>query len=169
MSENSRPNDERIGVSLRVCAVTIKQCGLTLVELLITMVVVSVGLLGMATLHLVSLRNNVHAHLRSQASVLAADIADRMRTHAAVARDSGYTVSVDGSLPADPQAAMDIAAWRSSLSQLLPAGEGSISPTTTIGLDKVVTINVRWLERLTISSGAGDTTPVMNFQITAAI
>lgn len=146
-----------------------KQRGVTLVELLVTLVVVSVGLLGIAALHLVSLRNNLHAHLRSQASVLAADMVDRMRANTIVARDSGYTVSIGGSLPADSQAAMDIGAWKTSLSQLLPEGEGSISPPATVGLDRVVTITIQWLERLTVAAAAGDKTAVMKLQITTAI
>ena len=47
------------------------QRGTTLIETLVALVVLSVGLLGIAALQMTSLRNNRGAHLRSQAQVLA--------------------------------------------------------------------------------------------------
>jgi type IV pilus assembly protein PilV len=56
--------------------------GFTLLEVLITLIVLSVGLLGLAGLQTMSLRNNHDAYLRSQATIQAYDIVDRMRASA---------------------------------------------------------------------------------------
>jgi type IV pilus assembly protein PilV len=60
-----------------------KNAGFTLIEVLIAMVVLAVGLLGLAGLQVTSLRNNQSAYNRSQATQLAYDLADRMRANVA--------------------------------------------------------------------------------------
>ena len=61
-------------------AVVQKQAGgFSLIEILITMVIVAVGLMGTATLQLTGLSSNQGAYLRTQASFLVYDMADRMR------------------------------------------------------------------------------------------
>lgn len=141
-----------------------QQRGVTLVELLITVVILSVGLLGTAALHLVSLRNNVDAHMRSQASALAADIADRMRTNRNVARGGGYTAAVGSSPSGGTQAVADVTQWRASIALLLPNGNGSIATN-----GNVVTITVSWLERLTTATSGGATTSTVSFQTSTEI
>ena len=59
--------------------------GFTLVEVLVALVVLSIGLLGVAALQLTSLRSNHSSAMRSQATFLAYDIIDRMRAN----RDCG--------------------------------------------------------------------------------
>src|SRR5690606_37316619 len=55
--------------------------GFTLIEVLIALVVMSVGLLGLASLQTNTLAFNRDAYLRSQATALAYDIIDRMRAN----------------------------------------------------------------------------------------
>ena len=55
--------------------------GFTLVEVLVAILVLSIGLLGMAGLQLAGLRNGHTAHMRSQATLLAEDLAERMRAN----------------------------------------------------------------------------------------
>ncbi len=55
--------------------------GFTLLEVLVAMVVLSVGLLGLSGLQTSSLRNNHSAFLRSQATLVSNDIIDRMRAN----------------------------------------------------------------------------------------
>ena len=57
--------------------------GFTLIEVLIAMLVLAVGLLGLAGLQATSLKNNQSAYNRSQATQLAYDMADRMRANVA--------------------------------------------------------------------------------------
>lgn len=57
--------------------------GFTLIEVLISLVILSIGLLGMASMQLNSLQTSREAYLRSQASILAYDVFERMRSNAA--------------------------------------------------------------------------------------
>jgi len=67
------------------------QRGLTLAEVLIAVVILSIGLLGIAGLQLTGLRGAQSANLRTQATVLANDIAERIR-----ANPTGALNPVDG-------------------------------------------------------------------------
>jgi type IV pilus assembly protein PilV len=58
-----------------------RQAGFSLIEILITLVVLSIGLLGLAALHAESLRSSRSAYLRTKAVSLASDMADRMRAN----------------------------------------------------------------------------------------
>lgn len=58
--------------------------GFTLIEVLITIVVLSVGLLGVAWLEFYSLRFNDNAHQQSMATILAKDMTERMRANPAL-------------------------------------------------------------------------------------
>ena len=57
------------------------QQGLTLLEILIALVVLSVGLLGIAGMQATGLRNNHAAYTKTQATALAMDMADRIRAN----------------------------------------------------------------------------------------
>ena len=65
--------------------------GFTLLEVMVALVVLSVGLLGLAALQTATVRFNQNAYLRSQATNFAYDLADRMRANreAAIAGDQG--------------------------------------------------------------------------------
>ncbi len=63
--------------------------GFSMIELLVAMVVLAIGLLGMAGLQTAGLSNNQSAYYRSQATIAIADIVDRMRSNK-VGVDAGY-------------------------------------------------------------------------------
>jgi type IV pilus assembly protein PilV len=56
-------------------------CGFTLIEVLIAMIILAVGLLGLARLQATGLGNNQSAYNRTQAMQLAYDITDKMRAN----------------------------------------------------------------------------------------
>jgi len=60
-------------------AIKRKSSGFTLLEVLIALLVFSLGLLGMAGLLIVAVKTNHSAYLRTQASFLAQSMGDRMR------------------------------------------------------------------------------------------
>lgn len=64
--------------------------GFTLLEVLISMVILAVGLFGLASLQTISLRSNSSAYQRSFASMLAYDIIDRMRLNYKEASTASY-------------------------------------------------------------------------------
>lgn len=122
--------------------------GFTLVEILVALIVVSVGLLGVAGLHAWSLRSNYDALIRSHASALAGDIADRMRANrtAALVAGSDYETTFDEDTREEPEtlADDDIIEWKRVLGEQLPQGKGQI---TVDAASRLVTIQVQWGER----------------------
>lgn len=64
--------------------------GFTLVEVLVTVVVVSIGLLGLAGLQISGLRANMSSEARSKATLLASDIIERMRANPVGVTDNDY-------------------------------------------------------------------------------
>jgi type IV pilus assembly protein PilV len=64
--------------------------GLTLLEVLIALFILSIGLLGMAGLQLTGLRENQNAHFKTEAVLLAQDMADRMRSNPKGVADGRY-------------------------------------------------------------------------------
>jgi type IV pilus assembly protein PilV len=100
--------------------------GFTLLEAMVALVVLSIGLLGVAGMQMVGLRANLSAASRTQASYLADDIIDRMRANNTTARGGLYNVAVGATLPGSTTAQMDVQAWVLEL-QTLPGGQGSIT------------------------------------------
>jgi type IV pilus assembly protein PilV len=148
-------------------SLSLRNGGFTLVEVLVTLVILSVGLLGVAALHTASLRNNLDSAMRTQASVLAADIADRMRgnRNAAVAGD--YNLALTDATPTltgtPTLAQRDLNAWRTLLGQMLPAGTGAVEVDNATD---VCLITVQWGERARQGEDTdGDNAPVtMTFE-----
>ena len=64
--------------------------GITLVEVMVTVAIVSVTLLGMAGLQVVALRSTNDSIYRTQAALLADDIAERMRGNPAAVRQGAF-------------------------------------------------------------------------------
>lgn len=120
--------------------------GFALLEVLVALLVLSLGLLGLASLQAATVQFNHSAYLRSQATSLAYEIADRMRANRQAALDGAYD-GVDFSNPVcgagggATVAERDIGAWRDNLSCTLPSGDGSIERD-----GRTVTITVRWDE-----------------------
>jgi type IV pilus assembly protein PilV len=130
------------------------QRGFSLLEVLITMIVVAIGLLGVAGMQVTSLKLAEVAQTRSVGAVLAGDILERIRANAANAVD--YTIAIGATATGSATLAQrDLAAWKQLLADPLrglPGGDGSISVTesdpascpvvvgTSLCLDIVVTV-----------------------------
>ena len=126
---------------------TLRSSGFTLVEVLVAVLVLAIGLLGMAGLQVTGLRNNHTAYLRSQAAVLAYEMGDRMRANK-LAVDANNYAAVTGNetapafnctstfptstpsclLPAE-MAQVDIDQWLTASRQTLPSARATITCT----------------------------------------
>ncbi|MDP3843383.1 MAG: type IV pilus modification protein PilV [Oxalobacteraceae bacterium] len=130
-----------------------KQKGFSLLEILITLVIISFGLLGIAGVIVNSLKNNQSSYSRSQASLLANDIIDRMRANRTTAETSPspYTLAIGGTPSGSGVVLSDLTEWRASLASAMPSGTGSVALD---GATKKLTIVVQWND----SRASGDTT-----------
>lgn len=122
-----------------------------LVEVLVTVIIFAVGLLGVIGLQALALSSSHLSHLRTEATVLASDMAERMRANLVAVNGPGgpiydgaepstngcrpiYAASVNGTpascTPAE-LAADDLADWLDQVQQSLPAGVGFVCVDST--------------------------------------
>jgi type IV pilus assembly protein PilV len=126
-----------------------------LIEVLTTILVVSFGLIGLAGMGVVGLKNNHMSYMRSIATQQAYDMADRMRsnlgdTSGGVKGGSYNSISGAGSNPGciatgctyTQLAAYDQYAWNAANAALLPQGVGTVAGSSTTNF----TITVSWTE-----------------------
>lgn len=76
-----------------------RETGFSLIEVLIALLVLAIGLLGMASLMLTSMQSNQGAAQRSAAVVLAYDLVERMRSNRNYSQDPPRPFAVDASHP----------------------------------------------------------------------
>ena len=105
------------------------RAGFTLIEILVALVVVSIGMLGVAGLFVHSIQAGRTAHFSVRAVTLAADVADRIRAnpragaaYAGAGIDSGCVLG-DINCDAEQMARHDIHTWTTQVESLLPGGE----------------------------------------------
>jgi len=117
-----------------------RQSGFSLIEVLVAALVLSIGLVGVAGLQAVSLKNNQSAYMRSQASALAYDLADRMRSNVSGANSGFYdpqqaaaNAQCSTSAGCSPQdmARNDLSEWLGTLTGILPMGSGFVCIDST--------------------------------------
>ena len=126
--------------------------GLTLIEALVALLVLTFGLLGVAGLMAHSLKNNHSSYLRSQATVLAYDIADRMRANRAAVESGAYQLDLDDDPASEGVAQEDMVAWRAALARFLPSGTGAVACGADGAPPFVCRTTVQWDD----SRGAAD-------------
>lgn len=123
-----------------------RQSGSSLVEVLVTVVVLSIGLLGLAALQLYGMQNANSSGQRLVATTLGYDILERMRANRPAALAGAYTISFGDEPGGGSPAADDLAAWKAALS-MLPGGDGSIAVS-----GREVTITIRWDDLVTLDA-----------------
>lgn len=134
--------------------------GFSLLEVLIAVVVLSIGLLGLAALQAIALRNSAQSYERSQATALAYEIADVMRANRVAAAKGAFLLAASAEAPASAgcesadasctrteMANYALADWRRRLGTLLPGGTASITcAASPCGAGGLQTVSVIWDE-----------------------
>lgn len=123
------------------------QAGVGLIEVLVSLLVLSIGMLGLAGLQMYSLRNNQGAMERSLAVVETHSIVDAMRADraAALAEEFDFNTEDAGQLKGETFANISLRAWRANLlSTLGPSASGLVDCKSTGTNSGVCTITVRW-------------------------
>ena len=128
-----------------------RQRGFTLLEVLVALLIVSIGLIGLAGLMSTSLKNNQGASQRSQATWLTYDLLDRMRANRTAALGGSYnTTSIKSYSGSGSVAATDLTQWKAELANALP---GSDAVVTVAG--NLATVNIQWDDRRGLGLAAG--------------
>lgn len=124
---------------------SLAHAGFTLLEVLIALVILSIGLLGIAALQGVGLRSSHGAYLTSQASLLAYDMADRIRANPdEFTQYNGFVTDCPNDIPDAPLVSADLAGWSCAVDNLLPEGSGTIIGDNTNPNFVRYTIRVEW-------------------------
>ena len=144
------------------------QMGFTLIEVLVALLVLSVGLLGLAMLQVQGMKFNSDAYFRTQATILAYDMIDRMRANHVAAGTGAYDLATatdvnnrlstynackasscncDASAcsTSTDEATYDIGKWYEAQDSLLPGS--AINRSTIKRVGNQYTITIRWWER----------------------
>jgi type IV pilus assembly protein PilV len=117
-----------------------RQRGVSLIEVLVSILVVSLGLLGAVALQATALRNNQGSYERTQTAILTQGIFDAMRAN--ITGIASYNTG--GMICVAPAAAdlatRDLARWITSLhAQIHPGACGAVACNGS-----VCTVQVRW-------------------------
>ncbi len=141
--------------------------GFSLFEILITVIILAVGLLGLAALQVTSLKANHGALQKSQATFLTYDMIDRIRANRNDALNESYDITLADVKPTGstlPET--DVNDWLTSVAILLPSGDGAIDCTTA----GVCTITVSWnIQREGIVDGSNNPIPLRTFSFQTQI
>jgi len=119
--------------------------GFTLLEVMVALVVMSVGLLSLAGMQVIGLRTNHSAYMRTQATIQSYDIIDRMRANIIGVRDGYYDKpTVAGSdgiehtacesttgCSTQHMAEHDLFKWNQAIADVLPDGQGVVCVDST--------------------------------------
>lgn len=130
--------------------------GFTLIEVLITLVIVAIGMLGIAALQFRGLQYSGDAFYRSQVNILAYDIADRIRQSGNPPNANAYDVALNNwVVPATRPAgcnqtvqtvANDVTCWQAQVWDALPPG--SIADVLlTSAAQNIFTVTLTWTDR----------------------
>jgi type IV pilus assembly protein PilV len=131
-----------------------RSSGFSLVEVMIALVIMSVGMLGIAGLYVQSLQAGRTSMFRHNAVTLAGDVADRIRANptAAIAYIDPVGANnncVLGGIDCSPaqMAANDILLWKAQASGSLPGGDVTIVFAAAAGaVPPTYLITVSWTE-----------------------
>jgi type IV pilus assembly protein PilV len=136
-----------------------------MIEVLVTMAIVSLALLGTAGLQAYSMRLNQGGQFRTQAVFLAADLAERMEANKVAAVAGSYVLATssvanalsttcnDAPCVATTMATYDLSQWQNAVFAALPQASWSVSQTTA-GNPSTYTITIGWVDRRTDTTNA---------------
>jgi type IV pilus assembly protein PilV len=141
--------------------------GFSMIEVLVTLLVISLALLGTAGLQAYAMRLNQGGQFRTQAVFLAADLAERIEankagtyaladTTAAAFLASATTVSAACVTSACTTAALvdyDLSQWQNAVAASLPQSSWSVSQVL-VGNQSTYTIVVSWVDRRSDTTNA---------------
>ncbi|HET8801858.1 MAG TPA: type IV pilus modification protein PilV [Marinobacter sp.] len=122
-----------------------RMAGFGMIEVLVSLLVLAIGLLGLASLQATGLAQTSEVRNRSQAILLTEDMFERIRSNRE--NIASYVVAEGNASACNPSFAIantdvavnDLSEWKNSLACLLPGGNGSVQVN-----NQVVTVQIVW-------------------------
>ncbi len=117
--------------------------GVTLVEVLVVILILAIGLLGLAAMQAYALKMNNGAYFNTQATFAIYEILDQIRANKDNAANYTIAMTADPETSPSTLAKKDVKEWVENLADSLPEGDGALNVTVSSG---VVTVNaiVQW-------------------------
>ena len=161
--------------------------GFSLIEVLVTMLILAFGLLGVAGLLVGGVSNAAGSESLNKANQLASEMADRIRANPEVAlgATSEYLINENGAWEGNPHlwvdtapvgatiAIKDVSDWMAAIATQLPSGRGRIYNSVGGGA-RQVNIQIAWsscfgtisdAERTTCRDNSANAFRVINFEL----
>lgn len=128
-----------------------KQNGFSMIEVLVSLIILAIGLLGLAGLQMTNMKSIYSSGSRAQATVLAHDMLERLRLNPGPAIEGKYNVGY-GEVPAvtpDTNANQvtpykEVAEWKALIQEKLPGAQGDVNVTIIEGNVGVAKVSVKW-------------------------
>ena len=118
--------------------------GFTLLEVLVALLILSIGLLGLAALQANTLKINHGALQRTQAIFLTYDMMDRLRANRTAALAGQCDIAMGATLGGTDLCDVDVTDWQDNhVATFLPSGQGLVDCSTTVN---VCVVTVQWDE-----------------------
>tara|TARA_R110001583_G_scaffold26571_7_gene95839 strand:- start:6200 stop:6730 length:531 start_codon:yes stop_codon:yes gene_type:complete len=137
-----------------------QQTGSSLLEVLIALLIMAIGLLGLASVQIISLKNLNNSQFRSLATAYAYEMAERMRSNRpAVSAGSYDTIDASATDPGCTSctstqiAQLDAYQWNQSISSSVASGGLPTGNGTVLKNGSVFDIKVSWQEQQQNSDG----------------
>lgn len=150
-----------------------RESGISLIEVMVTVVIVSFGLLGIAGMLFSSVSAGQVSMQRSIASMLANEMADRIRSNYLAIQAGAFdtvqasdyagtaactTTCMTGQCSPSDQAVLDVCLWKKQIIKQLPNASGSISNAGNLkcqqqGVPCAFVVAVTWNEKVYRTSG----------------
>lgn len=135
-----------------------RQNGTTLIETMVALLVLSIGLLGIAAMQMSGLFQNRSGYERSQAVMLADEIAERIRVNRPAAAAGDYNTAIGTVVTSaagtclgqaancTPQALAneDLGLWKDRLDAILAGGDGAVQVTVVASVARSAQITIQW-------------------------
>ena len=135
-----------------------RQSGLGMIEILVALLILSIGLLGLAAMQVTSTKMTVQAQQKTQAILLAQDMIERVRAnrdnagaYGDIAVTENDSCATDFSTAAGNVADNDAAEWTNSVRCLLANGQGDVTVNTATS---TVVVDLSWDMRMDADNDA---------------